>query len=74
MRNMRGIFVEADAPEFLENEIEPEREVLDLNSLNVADMLAARRARQLTGGGACRIGCRRAAAPATSRRRGHGRR
>lgn len=47
MRNMRGIFVEADAPEFLENEIEPEREVLDLNSLNVADMLAARRARQL---------------------------
>lgn len=44
---MRGIFVEADAPEFLENEIEPEHEVLDLNTLNVADMLAARRARQL---------------------------
>jgi twinkle protein len=44
---MKGIFVEADAPEFLENEIEPEREVLDLNTLNVVDMLAARRARQL---------------------------
>ena len=33
MRNLRGIFVEADAPEFLENEIEAEREVIDLNGL-----------------------------------------
>lgn len=46
MRNMRGIFVEADAPEFLEKEIEPEREVVDLNSLNVIDLLAAQKRRK----------------------------
>jgi KaiC/GvpD/RAD55 family RecA-like ATPase len=44
--NMRGIFVEADKPEFLEREIVPEREFIDLNSLNVADMLRAQRERQ----------------------------
>jgi twinkle protein len=46
-RTFKGIFVEADAPEFLEREIEPEREVLDLNALNVRSMLAQFRARQL---------------------------
>jgi len=46
-RNMRGIFVEADAPEFLESDIEPERELLDLNTLKVGDLLAEYRRRQL---------------------------
>lgn len=45
-RNMRGIFVEADAPEFLERDIEPEREIVDLNLLNVADLLATYKRRQ----------------------------
>ncbi len=46
MRSMRGIFVEADSPEFLENEIEAEREVIDLNALNVKDLLAEYKRRQ----------------------------
>lgn len=46
MRGMKGIFVEADAPEFLENEIEAEREIVDLNALNVHDLLADYRKRQ----------------------------
>jgi hypothetical protein len=45
-RNFRGIFIEADDPEYLENEIEPEREVVDLNLLNVHDLLAEYRRRQ----------------------------
>lgn len=45
-RNLRGIFVEADAPEFLEAEIEPERETIDLNALNVADLMTEYRRRQ----------------------------
>jgi hypothetical protein len=45
-RNMRGIFIEADGPEFLESEVQPANEIIDLNALNVADMLAARRERQ----------------------------
>ncbi len=44
--NMRGIFVEADAPEFLESEIEPKHEVIDLNSLNVRDLFAEYKRRQ----------------------------
>ncbi len=43
---MRGIFVEADSPEFLENEIEAEREVIDLNALNVHDLLVEYKRRQ----------------------------
>lgn len=46
MRNFKGIFVEADDASFLEDEIHPENELVDLNSLNVVDMLAARRERQ----------------------------
>jgi hypothetical protein len=46
VRNLKGIFVEADAPEFLENEIEPAAEVIDLNALNVRDLLADYRKRQ----------------------------
>lgn len=45
-RNMRGIFVEADAPEFLESEIAAERELVDLNTLNVHDLLTEYRRRQ----------------------------
>lgn len=41
-----GIFVEADKPEFLENEIEPEREVINLNTLNVRELLVEYRRRQ----------------------------
>lgn len=46
MRNMRGIFIEADSPEFLEKEIQAEAEVIDLQSLNVADLLAEYRKRK----------------------------
>lgn len=46
MRNMRGIFVEADKPEFLEKDIEPERELIDLQALNVTDLLAEYRRRK----------------------------
>lgn len=45
-RNMRGIFVEADAPEFLEKDIEPAKEIIDLNTLNVVDIIAARNKRK----------------------------
>jgi len=45
-RNFGRIFVEADNPEFLENQIEPERELVDLNSLNVKDLLSEYRRRQ----------------------------
>lgn len=45
-RNMRGIFVEADQPEFLEKDVQQDVEIVDLNALNVADMLVARRERQ----------------------------
>lgn len=45
-RNFGRIFVEADTPEFLENQIEPERELIDLNSLNVKDLLTEYRKRQ----------------------------
>lgn len=44
--NMRGIFVEADNPEFLEKDIEPERDLIDLNKLNVGDLLSEYRKRQ----------------------------
>lgn len=44
--NFGKIFVEADKPEFLENQIEPERELVDLNSLNVKDLLSEYRRRQ----------------------------
>jgi twinkle protein len=45
-RNFRGIFVEADSPEFLEKDIEPEREFIDLNALDVRELLAEYRRRQ----------------------------
>lgn len=45
-RNMRGIFVEADKPEFLEKDIEPAKELIDLNTLNVGDLLAEYQRRQ----------------------------
>ncbi len=43
---LAGIFVEADDPKFLEREVEPAREVLDLAKLDVASLLAEYRARQ----------------------------
>jgi twinkle protein len=46
-RTMQGIFVEPDSPEFLEKEVEPERETIDLQSLNVVDLLAEYRRRKL---------------------------
>ena len=45
-RNFGSIFVEADDPAYLEGAIEPERELIDLNSLNVFDLLAEYRRRQ----------------------------
>lgn len=46
-RNFRGIFVEADSPEFLEKDIEPAKELIDLQALNVADLLAEYKRRKL---------------------------
>lgn len=46
MRDFRGIFIEADDPKFLESHVEPEREVIDLNALNVRDLLTEYRKRQ----------------------------
>lgn len=46
MRNFKGIFVEADDPAFLEAEIAPDRELVDLNTLNVRDLLTDYRKRQ----------------------------
>jgi twinkle protein len=43
---MRGIFVEADDPQFLERDIEPEQELVDLNKLNVVDLLSEYKRRQ----------------------------
>lgn len=45
-RNFRGIFVEADAPEYLESQVEPTTELVDLNALNVHELLAEYRKRQ----------------------------
>ncbi|HQT26240.1 MAG TPA: AAA family ATPase [Burkholderiales bacterium] len=45
-RNFAGIFVEADAPEFLEADIEPAREVIDLNALDVKGLLTDYERRQ----------------------------
>lgn len=42
----RGIFVTADDPKFLEKHVEPEREVLDLEALNVAEIREQHIARQ----------------------------
>jgi len=38
-RTMKGILVEPDAPEFLENQIEADEQVVDLQSLNVGELL-----------------------------------
>jgi twinkle protein len=45
-RNFQGIFVEADNPEFLEREVKPEQEVIDLNKLKVGELLTEYRRRQ----------------------------
>lgn len=42
----RGIFVTADDPKFLEKHVAPERELIDLQSLNVAEIRAQRIERQ----------------------------
>jgi twinkle protein len=42
----RGIFVTADDPKFLENRVVPERELLDLEKLNIAEIRAQHLARQ----------------------------
>lgn len=45
-RSFGRIFVEADAPEYLESQIEPSRELVDLNALNVGELLVEYRRRQ----------------------------
>jgi twinkle protein len=45
-RDMKGIFVEPDSPDFLEKQVEPTEEVIDLNALDLRGLLADYRARQ----------------------------
>lgn len=45
--NFGKIFIEADSPEFLEKDVQPETELVDLGKLNVADILGEYRKRKL---------------------------
>lgn len=45
-RSFGKIFVEADSPKFIENDIQTATEFVDLNTLNVADLLTEYRKRQ----------------------------
>lgn len=45
-KKFRGIFVTADDPSFLEQRVEPSRELLNLESLNIAEIRAQHIARQ----------------------------
>ena len=44
-RNLNGIFVTADDPAFLERHIEPEKQFIDLNAINVRDLRLAMQTR-----------------------------
>lgn len=44
--NLRGIFIEADCPEYLEREIDPIHETVDLGAMNVRDMMREHRDRK----------------------------